>query len=156
MRDDEPVAQDESAPDRSSPDSSVEPAGSGPGWWSHPNELRKIGDEPDYRFSLANERTFLAWVRTALALLAGGVAVVQIVPAFSVPGGRHVLGIPLVLLSIVLSLSSYRHWAAAEHALRLGRPLPPSTLPRVLGAGVALVSLAALVMIIIGTFRPPA
>ena len=126
------------------------------GWWSHPNELRKVGDEPDYRFSLANERTFLAWIRTSLALLAGGVAVVQIIPAFAVPGGRHVLGIPLVLLSIVISLSSYRHWASSEHALRLGRPLPPSTLPRVLGAGVALVSLAALVMIIVGTFRPPA
>ena len=41
--------------------------------------------EPDYRFTLANERTFLAWIRTALALIAGGVAVVQLVPAFGVP-----------------------------------------------------------------------
>jgi hypothetical protein len=31
--------------------------------------------EPDYRFTFANERTFLAWIRTALALIAGGVAV---------------------------------------------------------------------------------
>ena len=31
------------------------------------------GEEPDYRFTLANERTFLAWLRTALALIAGGV-----------------------------------------------------------------------------------
>jgi putative membrane protein len=48
--------------------------------------------EPDYRFTLANERTFLAWIRTALALIAGGVAVVQLVPALSIPGVRHGLG----------------------------------------------------------------
>ena len=51
--------------------------------------------EPDYRFTLANERTFLAWIRTALALIAGGVAVVQLVPAFGVPGVRHALGVLL-------------------------------------------------------------
>jgi putative membrane protein len=51
--------------------------------------------EPDYRFTLANERTFLAWIRTAFALIAGGVAVVQLVPAFGVPGVRH--GLVLVL-----------------------------------------------------------
>lgn len=33
-----------------------------------------VGDEPDPRFSLANERTFLAWTRTSLAMLAGSVA----------------------------------------------------------------------------------
>jgi len=53
--------------------------------------------EPDYRFTLANERTFLAWIRTALALIAGGVAVVQLVPALSIPGVRHGLGSVLTL-----------------------------------------------------------
>jgi uncharacterized membrane protein YidH (DUF202 family) len=43
--------------------------------------------EPDYRFTLANERTFLAWIRTALALIAGGIAVAQLVPAFGT--ARH-------------------------------------------------------------------
>jgi putative membrane protein len=38
---------------------------------------RHEGTEPDYRFTLANERTFLAWIRTALALLAGGVLLHQ-------------------------------------------------------------------------------
>ena len=37
-------------------------------WWVSADD----GEEPDYRFTLANERTFLAWVRTALGLLAGG------------------------------------------------------------------------------------
>lgn len=119
-------------------------------WWHHPLHIRAIGEEPDYRFSLANERTFLAWIRTALALLAGGVAVVQVVPSFSIPGARHVLGVPLVLMSIMIAASSYRHWANSERALRLHHPLPLSALPRILGAGIALVSLVTLVFILLG------
>jgi putative membrane protein len=52
-------------------------------WWPDPSDIRAVGEEPDYRFTLANERTFLAWIRTSLALLAGGVAVVQLVPGFT-------------------------------------------------------------------------
>ena len=119
-------------------------------WWHPPSQVRAVGEEPDYRFTLANERTFLAWIRTSLALLAGGVAVVQLVPNFSVPGGRHILGFALIVLSIIIAVSSYRHWAESERALRLGKPLPPSVLPRTLGAGVAAVSLVALILILIG------
>ena len=36
------------------------------------------GREPDPRFTLANERTFLAWIRTALGLLAGGIGVLTL------------------------------------------------------------------------------
>lgn len=119
-------------------------------WWHPPKAVRAVGQEPDYRFTLANERTFLAWIRTSLALLAGGVAVVQLVPNFAVPGGRHILGFALIALSIVVAVSSYRHWAETERALRLGRPLPSSVLPRTLGAGVAVVSLLAFVLILLG------
>ncbi len=119
------------------------------GWWLPPRTIREAGHDPDARFSMANERTFLAWVRTSLALLAGGVAVIQLVPNFSVPGGRHILGIALIVLSIVVAVSSYRHWALSEQAMRLGHPLPPSPLPRILGAGVSLVALAALVIVLV-------
>lgn len=119
------------------------------GWWLPPRMIREAGHDPDARFSMANERTFLAWIRTSLALLAGGVAVIQLVPNFSVPGGRHILGVALILLSIILAFSSYRHWALSEQAMRLGHPLPPSPLPRILGAGVSLVSLAALVIVLV-------
>ncbi|MBO0774821.1 MAG: DUF202 domain-containing protein [Actinobacteria bacterium] len=112
--------------------------------------IREAGHDPDARFSMANERTFLAWIRTSLALLAGGVAVIELVPAFSVPGGSHILGIALIVLSIVVAASSYRHWALSEYAMRLGQPLPPSPLPRILGAGVFIVSLAALIIVLIG------
>ncbi len=30
--------------------------------------ISRLGEAPDYRFSLANERTFLAWIRTASGL----------------------------------------------------------------------------------------
>jgi putative membrane protein len=44
--------------------------------------------EPDYRFTLANERTFLAWQRTALGLLAAAVAAVQLLPEVGVTPRR--------------------------------------------------------------------
>jgi putative membrane protein len=125
------------------------------GWWYSPADVRSVGEEPDYRFSLANERTFLAWIRTSLALLAGGVAVVQIVPSFSVPLSRHILGVPLVLMSVLVAAFSYRHWADSERALRLRRPLPLSALPRLLGAGVTLTGLTALLFILIGSRSSP-
>jgi putative membrane protein len=123
-------------------------------WWQHPAEIARLGEQPDYRFTLANERTFLAWIRTALALLAGGVAVIQLVPNFELPAGRHLLGIPLVLLSIAVSLSAYRHWAIGERAMRLNRPLPVSLLPALLGGAVSLISVIALVLIFTGAGEP--
>jgi putative membrane protein len=110
----------------------------------------KVGQEPDYRFTLANERTFLAWIRTALALLAGGVAVIELVPSFSVAGGRHLLGIPLVVLSLLLSVSAYRHWLLGERAMRLNRPLPPSILPPVLAGALSLITIVALILVLSG------
>ena len=54
--------------------------------------------EPDARFTYANERTFLAWNRTALALIATGVAATQLLPEFHVNGGRRILGLPMIAL----------------------------------------------------------
>jgi putative membrane protein len=107
-----------------------------------------VGEHPDYRFTLANERTFLAWIRTALALVAGGVAVVQFVPEFSLAGGRRVLGIPLILLAIIVSAASYLRWQRNELALRLNQPLPASRLPWLVAIGLVLVGGLALVLVI--------
>lgn len=110
--------------------------------------LKSIGREPDYRFTLANERTFLAWIRTALALFAGGVAVVQLLPAFGPRPARLVLGVGLIVLGLVLSLSSYRRWERAERAMRLGQALPTSVVPRLLALGLSAILLLALGMVL--------
>jgi putative membrane protein len=115
--------------------------------------VHTVGAEPDYRFSLANERTFLAWIRTALALLAGGIAVVQLVPGFSVEWGRHVLGIALIALAILIAATSYARWERRERAIRHGEPLPPSLLPRLVGLGIAVVMTAALAFILVDMAR---
>lgn len=109
--------------------------------------LQEVGEAPDYRFTLANERTFLAWVRTALALMAAGVAVVQFVPGMTVL--RHVLGFLLIALGGLLAGVSYAHWERNERAMRLGENLPRSFIPRLLSVALALVALTALVLSIV-------
>jgi putative membrane protein len=110
---------------------------------------RSEGNEPDYRFSLANERTFLAWIRTALALLAGGILLEQ----FSSKLQPHivvlVLAISLGLLAAALCLLAYIRWRANEIAMRHARRLP-GTLAIPLLAGTTLV-IAAIVALLIAS-----
>jgi putative membrane protein len=115
--------------------------------------VHTVGTEPDYRFSLANERTFLAWIRTALALLAGGIAVVQIVPSFSIGWARHILGIALIVLAILIAATSYTRWERRERAIREGSPLPPSLLPRLVGLGISVVMISAMAFILVDVAR---
>ena len=106
---------------------------------------RTVGRDPDYRFTLANERTFLAWIRTALAIAAGGLAAVTVLDGL--PGERY-LGVALLLASVVTSATSYRRWALAERAMRLEEPLPESRLPLVLAIIVALVAIGTAALVV--------
>lgn len=106
-----------------------------------------VGDDPDYRFTLANERTFLAWIRTALALVAGGVGVLHLLPE---QPGSEILGLVVLALAFVVAASSYRRWFRTEQAIRQGLPLPPSSLPRFVAGVVALLALVAAVLFIVG------
>ena len=81
--------------------------------------LHSVGTDPDVRFSYANERTFLAWNRTSLALLAAGLAVTSLLPSFDVPGGRRIIGIPLIVLGAILAGASYLRWESNERAMRV-------------------------------------
>jgi putative membrane protein len=103
------------------------------------------GEDPDVRFSMANERTFLAWIRTALALLAGGVALDAI--NLSIPEDlKKALAALLVALGLVCALLSWLRWARAEQAMRRHEPLPASTLSALLTAAVVVAAVAILVV----------
>jgi putative membrane protein len=102
-------------------------------------KLHEIGADPDPRFTFANERTFLARNRTSLALIAGGLAVAQLLDVSS-RWARLAIAAPLIALGAALALTSYRHWESNERALRLARPLPYSRLPKLLGAGIGAVA----------------
>jgi putative membrane protein len=103
--------------------------------------------EPDYRFTLANERTFLAWERTALGLLAAAVAIVQFVPEFGVPGAQHIFGAFLTVLAMLCAGLGLHRWREVDYAMRRGQPLPKQCAPVVLGLG--LVVLGALVLAVV-------
>lgn len=107
------------------------------------------GVEPDYRFTLANERTFLAWERTALGLLAAAVAVVQLVPELSIAGARHVLGAVLALLAILTAGMGILRWEQVDRAIRRDLPLPRHPTPVYLGIGLVVVGLFTLGLVAI-------
>ena len=86
--------------------------------------------EPDPRFSYANERTFLAWMRTALGLITAGLAITQLLPPFDMPGGRRLIGLPLI-------------------AMRRGLPLPRSPLPRITAVVVTIVAVIGVILVIV-------
>src|SRR5262249_6894071 len=108
-----------------------------------------IEQEPDYRFTMANERTFLAWQRTALGLLAAAVALVQLVPEMTVPGARRLIGLGLVVLAILTSGMGLLRWQQADHAMRRGDPLPRHPSPAYLAVGLSLVGLVALGLVVL-------
>jgi inner membrane protein YidH len=110
----------------------------------HASQDADEGSEPDARFTLANERTFLAWSRTSLALVVGGLAVAQLLPPFpKVSWGRSAIATPLILLGAAMSVLSYFEWRANQRALRLGAPLVRSQLPRILAFTIAVIALLA-------------
>jgi putative membrane protein len=111
-----------------------------------PPDPRGVGDEPDYRFTLANERTFLAWIRTALALAAGGLAAVSLLDEVTL---GETLGVVLLALSFVTAASAYRRWALNERSMRLNEPLPTSRLPMLMAIGTAIVAVMAAIILVV-------
>ncbi|NED95924.1 DUF202 domain-containing protein [Phytoactinopolyspora alkaliphila] len=114
-----------------------------------PRRVYDVGEEPDPRFTFANERTFLAWIRTALALVAAGIAL----EALEIPeqsGVRLALVLMLALLGAASSSVAFFRWARAERALRESRPLPSPALAPVLALGLALATVVISVVLITG------
>jgi putative membrane protein len=117
--------------------------------WFVPEEVREEGGTPDYRFSLANERTFLAWLRTALALIGGGFAVDQFLPDL---GRAWRVGLALALLGagVLCALRAVNHWVRCERAMRRGEDLPVSRFPALLGLVIGAVAVVMVVVVLLG------
>jgi putative membrane protein len=112
-----------------------------------PSDVKIVEREPDYRFTLANERTFLAYIRTALGLDAAGLAATQ----FLHPSAVHLrLTIALVLVGLGMGVTilGFRRWAATEQAMRRAEPLPTLRLPLAIAMGMVIVSITALALVI--------
>jgi putative membrane protein len=118
--------------------------------WFDPQD---VGELPDYRFSLANERTFLAWVRTGLALIAGGMAAAQFLPPLPIRHLREAIAVVLLLLGGAVAVRAVDHWARTERAMRLKRDLPPSRFPAVLALVVALGALVLVAAVLVQAAR---
>lgn len=104
-----------------------------------PRRVYGRGEEPDPRFSLANERTFLAWVRTSLALLAAGVALEALALPVD-PALRLASAVVFVVLGLLSAAQAWLGWARAEIAMRRATPLPAPSLAPVVAGGVVLAS----------------
>ncbi len=117
--------------------------------WFAPQQIRHEGSTPDYRFSLANERTFLAWLRTALALIGGGFAVDQFLPDLRW-AWRAGLALALLGAGVLCALRAVNHWIRCERAMRRGEDLPVSRFPAVLSIVVAVVAVAMVVVVLVG------
>ncbi|HEX5872692.1 MAG TPA: DUF202 domain-containing protein [Longimicrobium sp.] len=110
---------------------------------------RKTGSTPDYRFSLANETTFLAWIRTSLALIVGALAIDQLFPDIAPAPLRISLCVALAVIGAVLAVVAYRRWAQMEEAMRNNRELPFSGVMLVMTVGVAAAAFVLAVLLLV-------
>ncbi len=117
--------------------------------FADPRRVREVGTTPDYRFSLANERTFLAWLRTALALVGGGLAVAQFLPDGV---ARDATALALLGLGAAVSMRAISNWARCERAMRCGEDLPASRFPTVLAVLIAVGALTLGVAVVLDAF----
>jgi len=110
--------------------------------WFDPTYLRDVGTRPDYRYTLANERTFLAWLRTALALVAGGLAAAQFLPELRPAYLRELIAIVLLALGALVAIRAVDHWARVQKSMRCDEDLPPSRFPAIMALAVGVGALA--------------
>jgi putative membrane protein len=111
-------------------------------------ELDEEGREPDPRFTFANERTFLAWARTGLALIGGGLIAAQVLH-LNLGGAHLVLALPAIALGGLIGIASYVRWEQSERAMRLGEPLGYSPLTRILAIGIAVLAVLSAILAVV-------
>jgi putative membrane protein len=102
---------------------------------------------PDPRFLLANERTYLAWMRTALALLAGAAAVLAVDLGLA-DGMQTAISIMLSLLALGVCVQGWRSWRHRDRALHSFTPIPAAGGAALLAAGLLVVTVVLLVAVL--------
>jgi putative membrane protein len=110
---------------------------------------RQQGEEPDYRFTLANERTFLAWIRTALAILAAGILLDQFSTRLQPPTLVVTVAVLLSALAAVLGVQAYNHWRANEIAMRHKGRLPTTALLPIVAGGITVAAALLLTLLML-------
>ncbi|MFJ2618671.1 YidH family protein [Glutamicibacter sp. NPDC087344] len=108
------------------------------------------GTEPDPRFTLANERTFLAWIRTSLAFLAGGIALEAFTAGTFTSPVRTVLAFFVIGVGMLIALGAGVRWIRVERSMRTGSPLPLPAIIPLLSLGAVAGAAAAIVMVLVG------
>lgn len=113
-----------------------------------PRSVFDAGEDPDPRFSLANERTFLAWIRTGLAFVAAGLAL-EALQVTLVPWLRVTIAVVLVLAGLAATAQAWLSWMRTERAMRHLAPLPSSGLKLPITLMLGLVAVAVLVAVLL-------
>jgi putative membrane protein len=112
-----------------------------------PRGVYDVGREPDPLYTLANERTYVAWLRFAVTLLAGAVAIDRLLleqPRFE----SEILALGLVVLAYGTCGLGVRRWFVTERALRRRRPLPGFGTPLLVAVAVLLAGVGVLVLVL--------
>lgn len=105
-----------------------------------------VPEQPDIRFSLANERTFLAYERTAVGLVAAALAVFHLLdPSWS----QRLLGVLLVASAVVAAGGGWLRFQQADRAIREGRDLPAGTTVHVMALAILVVIVAAGISVVV-------
>jgi putative membrane protein len=103
---------------------------------------------PDTQAELANERTYLAWLRTGLALVAVGVAAEQLLPAEGIIWARQLIGVSLILAGVLTASLARWRWQRVDHAVRAGSPIPQPMLGYLVAAAIVVNGLATIVLLL--------
>ena len=103
---------------------------------------------PDTQSELANERTYLAWLRTGLALMAVGVAAERVLPAEGIIWARQLIGVSLIVAGVLTAGLARWRWERVDRAVRAGDPIPRPDLGYLVTAAIVLNGLATIVLLL--------
>ena len=106
------------------------------------------GGDIDPRYSLANERTFLAWIRTSLGLLVAAAALLAVNLPWPADAVRALAAV-LATAAGGSAIASWVRWRKVEKAISTGQAAPPSQAHILLAGTVLLVSGVVITLILI-------